>query len=1336
MVDRLADPARCAVAFDTVEDFRAQFRRGASDCFVPYPDELEAGRQLIIDLVIGERATFELLGTVTTPDFDERGNIGVLVALETESREALDRAAASLDQPNAPTIVGTTRVLKPRTLRGLDPTAPLAGDSPEPLLEPGTTIDERFRVEAHLATGGMGEVYRANHIHLKRPVALKLLRREFAADADMWARFQREAELVSQLESPHVVRVFDFGRMANGQPYLAMEYVEGDTLDVELGKGPLPVARAVELLVQICAGLGEAHALGVIHRDLKPANLMVGHRRDGSEVVKILDFGIARLSDSEAVAGGAVSDSQKVTRRGLVVGTPAYFAPEQALGDSVDQRTDLYALGCVAYELLTGGPPFGSTDLRKVVTQHLTAAPKPLPERREELAQWPAVCAAVLRVLAKDPNERFATASEFAQALTQGLQAATAADVWPPLSATVEEAWPPPAASAPPAVVNRVETSVPQNGSNTAVDDFFSSSATEPALEAPPEESKEPLPLHALRASASALPPEIDRGAFVFLQLQGTTLDEPAGQAWFLRVAEIAVAFGGFLDASTPDSVTLGFASRLSVPSARAALAATVLRDALAELHLEVPVKTRAALAAGAFSLDDGPRSALLAAHLRALASRAQPGQVACEKALAQDVGLVIEVQATSSAEVLALTHRRPSRRHTTTVIGRDGLLELLERRLQGLTQGVVAPLVVQGPPGAGRTAIATELAARARQRSQVVAFAAGSSSWKHMPCGAVTSILCAACGVPVESRARLLRPALEALKVPAPLVEAALVITGVHQTPWAFTAGQVVHALRGVLRAGAVDRHVVLLFDGLEHFDDLSFEAFLELVTRPAARELTIGFSSTAVSAERLGGAALVELPALVRGEVALLAGSVVGTTPGPRLMTLLDAQAQGLPGRVVDWLGLLDARGALKGGEVVDEVPAFEGSMLPAARLDVLPVEQRRILEAARCSGEQFEAASVMVAWPRATQPAFQALGAARLVVPQSSRRWGFANPGLADVLERTPSPERPSMHQRLAHAMVERGKSDASSVDALEVARHFLAAGDGVRSAALFAHAADQALTRRAPREAALALKGLADGLGLQGAPPAPRVEALSRAAALSLVCLDAGGARALVDEAVALGHDAAELSLSLARVLRSEARRARAVEALEHARELGGETELAALLDVERAETCEQEGDAVGAMVAFELALLGADAAAAVARWHGEVDLVARAEARLAALNNTRKDPTTARRLLESSAQRWHHAGAFAAEARARSNLGSVCAQNRDLVEAATHFAAAAQAAERAGDILFQAKALLQQAKVLKRSGGAAHKPVATEVRRLAVALGWEQGRDEASTLLSG
>jgi serine/threonine-protein kinase len=1362
------EPVRCGLTCATIEEFRAAFvARGLGVCFVAYPDELEEGRSVILDVVVAERAQLAIEGIVRAPDFDERGNTGVLVALSETSVEAVTALNQSLvGQHQVPELFAPTRHKAPtvKMVGGVVKTEPVE----EPQLEPGATIDERFRIEAHIATGGMGDVYRANHIHLKRPVALKLLRRAFATDADMWARFQREAELVCQLESPHVVRVFDFGRTADGQPYLAMEYVQGVTLDKELEKGPLPPARAVALLAQVCEGVAEAHALGVIHRDLKPANLMIGHKRDGAEIVKVLDFGIARLADR-----GERSEKQKLTQLGIVVGTPAYLAPEQALADDLDERSDIYALGCVAYELLTGRPPFVSDELSRVISMQLTATPAPLDSLRPELAQHPGLGAAVLKALAKERRHRFASVQELSKALSSGLggpsglgglSAAAAARPTVP-SAPTDGDWTARASAPSPQGPDEwppqpTPGTSPSSHDVAAVADFFGETSADGAADgatggearSPLEGLAAPQVVAALeRARRRAQREQLTRGLFAWVEVLGIPTGSEAAAPCRAELLKTAAAFDGFVELVSDEGLLLGFTALERLPVARAALALTAMREAVAleAARLGVSAKLRGAIVSA--TLRRGPDARLSGGaegRARTMVARFQPGQLVLERSLAAEVGAVLDVVSSAAADAVQLAPRRtPPRRFQPELLGRQGVLETLERRLGGLAQGVVAPLVVRGPAGAGRSALALEIGARARKRSMVVAHVSAFPAWQKTPLAAISALVCAVCGVPFELRARLLRPALEGLELAPSLLEAVLVVAGVSQLPVAFTAGQAAHALRGVLKAGAQERPVVLLLDGLEHLDEPSLETFAELVARPASRELTIGFASSSMPQERLAGTVTVELQPLAPAEIGRLVLGTLGAAPGPRLTALLAEAAQGLPGPVHDWLALLEDRGALRvnGGavELVDDAPEAPLEALPLARLAVLSGELHRVLEAASCQGESFEVSAVSTAWPKVTQSSFQQVATARLVTPLTGRRWGFASPRVLDAVERAPSLERPLMHGRLALALVEQGKADAASVDSLVVGRHFLLAHDGMRAAALFQHAADVAVARRAPRDLGRALKGLADALGLTRAVDvtARRVECLARAAANALVVQDAPGARALVDEgeqlAAAGALSSAELSLSLARVLRSEARRAKATEALEAAAHLAKGTPLQALVDVELGEAKEQAGDVVGAMVTYEAALLGAAAATPVAQWHGEIELAARIEARLAALSLQQKDLTTARRLFESSARRWRDASSPAGEARALSNLATSAALMKDLGFATKCYHAASEAAALGGDFLFQARCLLQEAKAAKKLDPAsgAVRVAATEARRLAVALGWEQGRQEAGLLLS-
>ncbi|MHB8416622.1 MAG: protein kinase domain-containing protein [Myxococcales bacterium] len=290
---------------------------------------------------------------------------------------------------------------------------------PSAVLAPGQVVDGRFRIEAHLAAGGMGDVYRAEHVYMKRPVALKLLRPEWAAHPEMTARFQREAQVISQLDHPHIVRIFDFGRTGDGLLFLAMELVDGPSLESHLQRaGRLPVGQALGFLGQICAALAEAHGHGIIHRDLKPENVVMGSG-EGESCLKILDFGIARLADSLAAEGS------QVTQLGMVLGTPEYLSPEQALAQPLDPRTDLYSLSVIAFRMLAGRLPFVSENARELLSLHVGSKPPALAELRPELARHPLLCDLIERGLAKEREARPASARDYGSALAAAAAAAS-----------------------------------------------------------------------------------------------------------------------------------------------------------------------------------------------------------------------------------------------------------------------------------------------------------------------------------------------------------------------------------------------------------------------------------------------------------------------------------------------------------------------------------------------------------------------------------------------------------------------------------------------------------------------------------------------------------------------------------------------------------------------------------------------------------------------------------------------------------------------------------------------------------------------------------------------
>jgi serine/threonine-protein kinase len=268
----------------------------------------------------------------------------------------------------------------------------------------------QYVLKEKLGEGGMGEVYLAQHVLLRRPCALKVIRPARAGDPKHLARFEREVQATATLTHPNTVQVYDYGHTEDGTFYYVMEFLPGSTLEALVQQaGPLPPARAIHFLRQVCGALEEAHARGLTHRDIKPGNVMICERGGIRDVAKLLDFGLVRPPRCE-------TDGEKLTQDGMVTGTPAYLSPEQADGrDDVDVRSDIYSLGALAYFLLTGRPPFAGRSTINTLAAHLYEKPQPPSEFRPDVpADLEAV---VLRCLAKEPAERFQDVKSLERAL-------------------------------------------------------------------------------------------------------------------------------------------------------------------------------------------------------------------------------------------------------------------------------------------------------------------------------------------------------------------------------------------------------------------------------------------------------------------------------------------------------------------------------------------------------------------------------------------------------------------------------------------------------------------------------------------------------------------------------------------------------------------------------------------------------------------------------------------------------------------------------------------------------------------------------------------------------
>ncbi len=274
----------------------------------------------------------------------------------------------------------------------------------------GTILDNRYRILRLLGSGGMGQVYLGEHLLLGRSEAIKILKSRFAQDEGHLARFRREARATNRLQHNNIVSFYDFGKMPDGRLYLTMEFVDGPNLKECLHKVErLSISRTAAILKQLALAIDYAHSKGVIHRDLKPENLVLVEEPGGREVVKVLDFGVAKITDPTDL------ESMAITKKGQVFGTPAYISPEQIRGEVDDPRSDIYALGCIAYELLTGRPPFEGRSL-DILEAHMSSTPA-LPSSKCDGAIPTDLNQVILQCLAKVPEARYQSGAALAEAL-------------------------------------------------------------------------------------------------------------------------------------------------------------------------------------------------------------------------------------------------------------------------------------------------------------------------------------------------------------------------------------------------------------------------------------------------------------------------------------------------------------------------------------------------------------------------------------------------------------------------------------------------------------------------------------------------------------------------------------------------------------------------------------------------------------------------------------------------------------------------------------------------------------------------------------------------------
>ncbi len=267
----------------------------------------------------------------------------------------------------------------------------------------GKTIDKKYLIQSVLGEGGMAVVYRAHHVQMERTVVIKVMQGWLLSNRNSVERFERECKLTAKLNHPNIVSVYDVGLINGKEPYLVMEYIKGESLADKIhNSGALPYATTANIIIQICRGLQEAHTSGIIHRDLKPDNVLLQHKSDRPDWVKIVDFGISNF----------VHGSKKLTKTGRMVGTPEYIAPEQLKDRPIDMRTDLYGIGIMMFEMLTGRVPFDGESAESILMKHLLEDAPTMAEVRPELAENNLFQPIVDKLLKKNPDDRYQTATE------------------------------------------------------------------------------------------------------------------------------------------------------------------------------------------------------------------------------------------------------------------------------------------------------------------------------------------------------------------------------------------------------------------------------------------------------------------------------------------------------------------------------------------------------------------------------------------------------------------------------------------------------------------------------------------------------------------------------------------------------------------------------------------------------------------------------------------------------------------------------------------------------------------------------------------------------------
>jgi eukaryotic-like serine/threonine-protein kinase len=1237
---------------------------------------------------------------------------------------------------------------------------PPPDESRDPLI--GKTIGA-FRIIAPLGEGAMGKVYRAEQTSLGRLVCIKTLQSHLAKDPKLIQRFEREARAASALKHPNIVSVLDVGRTNEGLLYIVMELVEGRSLKALItSDAPLPIDRAFAVHEQILSALEEAHQAGIVHRDLKPDNVLIAKLRDGSDLAKVVDFGLAKLQDEGDV---------RLTATGAVFGTPGYMAPEQIVGEEVDGRADLYAAGIILYELLTSRKPFSGKTMKEVLSQHLTEMPAS-PSRLGKLPIPPSVDEIVLRALEKDAKRRFKTALEFKRAL-EAVRFDLRSPAGPATRAP-ETAAPP--RSATPSPIDRTATA-----RGVELLPLASRAAPGTRFESLQSGVVPDKLLEHMADLESMIAGERRNVTVLFGDISGFTAMSEAMSPEEVRaimnrcfdgMVEAVHSYDGTVDKFIGDCIMVLFGAPRAHEDdpERAVRCAIEMIDHLAKVNrtLKRPLGMRIGInsgevvaggVGGAKRMDytvmgdvvnTAKRIESAAEVNTILVSRSV--QRLTEKIVAYQERHPISVKGKSQPiqtyQVLRLADRASDR--VEVIVGRAKEHAAIERVVLEAASGRGSGLLVIGEPGIGKTTSLRKAERAARLRGLVVA--RGSAG----RLGAATGL-------------EVVRQTMLSLSGPRPDQASSLVGLGLDRgdlerlehffgtktrtAPFELDDRRILDrgAILRAYTAAAKKTGLCLILDDLHAADRDSLEILDELARRAPSLRLAILASARPGETDRiLPACSRMELRPMPPLEIAEIARLELGAKAAPPEVTeLVCSRSDGNPHFAKEILRTLIDAGSieLKGGTW--HVGALDASVVPdrvqllvASRVDAISQPSKRFLRAAAVAGNVFtvELVSAALEEPGAVQEALSECQNRGLIAPGDQPLvYQFSQSLVREaVLAGLTKPDRRHLHLRLADA-IERGIAPSDDHPAEALARHLLAAEQYRKAVEYLSLAGERLAERNAFSQAAdhyksaleISMKEIAKR-GATSEEAANQVLSLASKAVecSSLIAAD----RALeIAEPVLSGVPESRAAASRAELLRQ---RARCYLRLSKIPEAESDLDRALIFAVKGDGSPEALADLrADRAAAFEARGALGDAAKELTEGFGPIvarispqsprlwtymNQLGRIHLRLGQLDR-------ARGFFENARSQAKRAGNMVGEGRALTNLAVVVARSGDLVLAGRLFEEALEITDKSGDKIGVARAHVNLGRVLLLGGKKAEgKARLEQALALARDLGWTEG----------